>query len=102
MPPPDSPFSSVDEAMDMARAALGYLAQADAASLPTVVQARLLRQLERAESHTTAARAKILYAFTAQQGYTDDGHGGPHPWLTWQTRVTAKAASGVIGWMRVL
>ena len=30
-------FASVDEAMDTARAALGYLAQADCASLPTVL-----------------------------------------------------------------
>jgi hypothetical protein len=95
-------FTSVDEAMDTACAALGYLAQADCASLPTVVQARLLRQLERAESRHTAARAKVLTAFTAQRGYTDDGHGGPRPWLTWQTRITTGAASGAIGWMRRL
>ncbi|MGH3407394.1 MAG: hypothetical protein ACRDRJ_33565, partial [Streptosporangiaceae bacterium] len=95
-------FASVDEAMDMARAALGYLAQADAASLPAVTQARLLRELERAGSQHTAARARVLTAFTAQGGYADDGHGGPHPWLAWQTRVTARAASGAIGWMRRL
>ena len=76
--------------------------QADAASLPAVTQARLLRELERAGSQHTAARARVLTAFTAQGGYADDGHGGPHPWLAWQTRVTAKAASGSIGWMRRL
>ena len=105
MPPlnqPGTSFATADEAMDMVRAGLSFLAQADAAGLPGVTQARLLRELERAESQHTAARAKILHAFTAQDGYTHDGHGGPHPWLTWQTRVTAKAASGVIGWMRVL
>ncbi|HEX3492379.1 MAG TPA: DUF222 domain-containing protein, partial [Streptosporangiaceae bacterium] len=95
-------FTSADEAMDAVRAGLGYLAQADAASLPTVVQARLLRELERAESQHTAARARVLSAFTAQGGYTDDGHGGPRPWLAWQTRVTTLAASGAIGWMRRL
>jgi hypothetical protein len=95
-------FASVDDAMDMACAALGYLAQADCASLPAVVQARLLRQLERAESRHTAARARVLSAFTAQGGFTDDGHGGPRPWLAWQTRVTTGAASGAIGWMRRL
>ncbi|HEX3491861.1 MAG TPA: hypothetical protein VHU92_21120, partial [Streptosporangiaceae bacterium] len=73
----EASFSSVDEAMDMARAALGYLAGADCAALPTVVQARLLRELERAESQHTAARARVLSAFAAQGGYTDDGHGGP-------------------------
>jgi hypothetical protein len=54
---PDASFESVDEAMDMVRAGLGYLARADAASLPAVVQARLLRELERAESQHTAAAA---------------------------------------------
>ena len=101
-PPPDASFASVDEAMDTARAALGYLAGADVASLPAVTQARLLRELERPGSQHTAARARVLTAFTAQGGYADDGHGGSHPWLAWQTRVTAKAASGSIGWMRRL
>ena len=102
MTAPDDSFASVDEAMDQVRSGLAYLARADAASLPTVVQGRLLRELERAESQHTAARARVLSAFTAQGGYTDDGHGGPRPWLTWQTRVTTGAASGAIGWMRRL
>ena len=38
----------------------------------------------------------------SQGAYADDGHGGPHPWLAWQTRVTARAASATIGWMRRL
>ena len=38
---PAASFGSVDEAMDTARAALGYLARADVASLPAVTQARL-------------------------------------------------------------
>ena len=41
--------------MDTVRAALGYLAAAEVASLPAVTQARLLRELERAESQHTAA-----------------------------------------------
>ncbi len=102
MTAPAASFRSVDEAMDTARAAVGYLAGADAASLPAVTQARLLRELERLGSQHTAARARVLTAFTAQGGYADDGHGGPHPWLAWQTRVTARAASGAIGWMRRL
>ena len=99
---PAASFSSVDEAMDLVRAGLGYLAQQDVASLPTVTQARLLRELERAESQHTAARARVLSVFDGQWGFRDDGHGGPHPWLTWQTRVTGKAASGAVGWMRRL
>jgi hypothetical protein len=99
---PIASFASADEAMDTAQAALGYLARLEVASLPTVTQARLLRELERAESKHTAARARILAVFDGQWGFRDDGHGGPHPWLTWQTRVTGKAASGAIGWMRRL
>ena len=67
-----------------------------------MVQARLLCELERAESQRTAVRAKVLTAFTAQAGYTDDGHGSPRPWLTRQTRITTAAGSEAIGWMRRL
>ncbi len=88
--------------MDLVRAGLGYLARADVASLPAVTQARLLREYERAQSQHTAGRVRALSAFTAQGAYADDGHGGPHPWLAWQTRVTARAASATIGWMRRL
>ena len=40
-------FASVGEAMDMARAALGYLAAADATQLAAETQAECLRVLER-------------------------------------------------------
>ncbi|MGH3404774.1 MAG: DUF222 domain-containing protein, partial [Streptosporangiaceae bacterium] len=100
--PPGTSFTSADEAMDTARAALGYLAGLEVASLPTVTQARLLRELERAGSQHTAARARVLSAFAGQCGYQDDGHGGPHSWLAWQTRVSARAASGAMAWMRRL
>ncbi len=96
------PPATADEAMDMVRAGLSFLARCDTAELPTVTQARLLRELERAESQHTAARARVLSVFDGQWGFRDDGHGGPHPWLTWQTRVTGKAASGAIGWMHRL
>jgi hypothetical protein len=64
--PPDASFGSVDEAMDTARAALGYLARADAASLPAVTQAWLQREYERAQSQHTAGRARVLTAFSAR------------------------------------
>ena len=41
-------------------------------------------------------------AFTAQRGFEDDGQGSARMWLTWQTRVTAGAARGTVGWMRRL
>ena len=95
-------FQSADEAMDTAHAALDYLARLEVASLPTVTQAQLLRELERAESKHTAARARILSVFNSQCGYRDDGHGGPHSWLAWQTRVSARAASGAMAWVHRL
>ena len=69
-----------------------YLAAADTASLTTGEQADCLRALARAESMHTAARARVLYAFTAQAGYEDDGHGSPRTWLKWQTQASGGAA----------
>src|SRR5690242_2736672 len=94
--------ANVAEALSMLDRALGALATADASSLPTPVQAHALRALERAEACHTAARAQILAAFTAQDGYEDDGQGSARMWLTWQTRVTRVAAAGAVGWARRL
>src|SRR5215472_11840782 len=90
------------EAAAMARAALGWLAAADAASLTLAEQAECLRALEQAGSMHTAARARVLAAFIAQGGYEDDGHGSAKTWLAWQTRVTRGAAGGALGWARRL
>ncbi|MGN6172271.1 MAG: hypothetical protein ACTHPS_04895 [Streptosporangiaceae bacterium] len=90
--------ATVDEALAMLDRALAMLTAADAALLP----ARALRALERAEARHTAARARMLAAFSAQGGYEDDGHGGARVWLRWQTRVTKGAAAGAVGWMRRL
>jgi hypothetical protein len=90
------------QAVAMARAALAWLAGADAGALTTAEQADCLRGLEQAESARTAARASVLAAFRASDGYRDDGHGSARTWLAWQTRITAGAASGAMGWMRRL
>jgi Domain of unknown function (DUF222)/HNH endonuclease len=94
--------SNVADALAMLNRALAALNAADAASMPTAVQAQALRALERAEASHTAARAQILAAFTAQDGYEDDGQGSARMWLTWQTRVTRAAAAGAVGWARRL
>ena len=102
---PSSPAggpSSAGEALGMVLAGLGWLAHADAASVPAAVQAECLRGLERAQSVYTAARGRVLAAFTAQGGYEDDGQGSPRTWLTWQTRVTRPAASAALASMRSL
>jgi hypothetical protein len=86
--------ASVSGALVMLDRALAVLAGADAGSLPTEVQAQALRGLERAEARHTAARAQILAAFTAQDGFEDDGQGSARGWLRWQTRVTGPPQPG--------
>jgi hypothetical protein len=92
----------VGEAVDLVLAGLGWLARADLASVPVAVQADVLRELERAASVHTAARAAALSAFDAAAGYEDDAQRSPRTWLRWQTQVTGAAASGSVGWMRRL
>jgi hypothetical protein len=98
---PQQPVS-VGAALVTLERALDALNAADVASVPASVQAQALRALERAEAKHTAARARMLAAFTAQDGYEDDGHGSARMWLRWQTRVTKAAAAGAVGWMRRL
>ena len=51
-------FTSVGEAIEMARAALGYLAAADAAQLAAETQAACLRGLEQTDAVAAAARRR--------------------------------------------
>ncbi len=84
----------------MALAGLGWLARADAVSLPASALAECLRDLERTQSIYTAARARVLSAFDARRGYEADGQASPRTWLTWQTRITRPAACAAIASMR--
>ena len=94
--------SSTAQALAMARAGLGYLSGCDAASLGTPVLAEALIGLEQAEAQHTAARARMLAAFSAQQGHHADGQYGPAAWLRAFTRVTNGAATGAVKWARRL
>jgi Domain of unknown function (DUF222)/HNH endonuclease len=96
------PPADVSEALVMLDRALDALNNADAGSLPVVAQAEMLRALGTAEAKQTAARARVLAAFTDQDGYEDDGHGSARMWLKWQTRITPGAAAGAVGWARRL
>jgi len=78
-------FASVSEAMDMVRAGLSFLAAADAAQLPDATLAEALTGLEQTDAIATAARAWLLAAFTARQGYADDGDYSPRAWLIHKT-----------------
>ena len=101
-PQPVSGPQSVTEATAMALAGLRFLCDADVTDLPASVQADVLRDLERALSMHTAARTAVLSAFSAQEGYADDGQGSARTWLTWQTRISRSAASAAMASMRRL
>jgi hypothetical protein len=95
-------FAGSAQALAATRAGLSWLSRADVAELPASELAGCLRELERAESALTAARASVLGAFTARAGQAEDGHGSARTWLAWQTRITKAAAAGAVGWARQL
>jgi hypothetical protein len=86
--------------MDMARAALGYLAAADAAQLAAAELAGYLQTLEQTDAISTAARASFLAAFTARQGYCEDADYSPRAWLIHKTGITKGAAVGHTAWAK--
>jgi hypothetical protein len=95
VPPP----ATTAEALDMLRAAMGYLNAADATAMVTDEQARCLQALEQATAMGTAARASILGAFTASQGYSADADYSPRAWLINRTGITKGAAVGHTAWV---
>ena len=86
-------ISSETGALQMLKSALAYLATADPTQVPAAIQAQCLIVLEQADAMSTAARARYLAAFTAAQGYREDGDYSARSWLMNHTRVT-KAAAG--------
>jgi hypothetical protein len=86
--------------MDMVLAGLRYLAANDATALGARAQAECLYGLEQAGAVATAARARILAAFTAGQGYSEDADYSPASWLIHRTRITKGAARGHVSWAR--
>ena len=93
-------FASASQALDVARAALGYLAAADATELTVAEQAGCLQGLEKLNSAAVAARTSILGAFTADQGYAEDGDYSPRSWLMHRTGITHGAAVSHTAWMK--
>jgi hypothetical protein len=88
------------EAVDMVLTGLRHLAVGDPTALAAQVQAECLHAFEQADAISTAARARILAAFTAGQGYSADAYYGPTSWLIHRTRITKGAARGHLGWAR--
>ena len=84
----------------MLRTAMGYLAAADPTAMSAQAQAECLHTLEQLDAVDTAARARILAAFTAGHGYAEDADYSPASWLIHRTRITKGAARGHLGWAR--
>ena len=93
-------FASSSEAMEVACAALGYLASSDATEMAAEEQAGCLQRLERAASVVAAARASMLGAFTAGKGYSADADYSPRAWLIHKTGITRAAAVSYTAWAR--
>jgi len=98
--PAPAPPASTSQALGMLTSAMSYLAAAEATQMPAAEQAQCLTALERADAVGTAARASILAAFTAAQGYREDGDYSPRSWLIHRTRVTRATAADHAGWAR--
>jgi len=93
--------ASVADALEQAKSGLGYLAEADWASLPGQVQRDALEALAHLQTRHVAARTGALAAFDAGNGYRFDGCAGAVPWLASVTRVSKTAAREQAGWLRV-
>jgi hypothetical protein len=91
---------SADEALDMLRSAIRYLAAADATEMTAQEQARCLRVLEQVNSAGTAARTSVLSAFASAQGHGADAEYSPRAWLIHKTGVTRGAAMACTAWVR--
>ncbi|MHB1593495.1 MAG: HNH endonuclease [Streptosporangiaceae bacterium] len=106
VPPPDRVATpapgSPTEAVALAEAGVGWVAGADPQEWTAAERADCLRGLERVEAALTAARARVLAAFSAAADFEDDGHGSPRTWLKYQTRITGAAASAAVATMRRL
>jgi hypothetical protein len=93
-------ITSETDALQMLKSALAYLAAADPTQVPAEVQAECLIVLEQADAMSTAARARYLAAYTAAQGYREDGDYSIRSWLMQHTRVTKGTAVEHGGWSR--
>src|SRR5947209_20190070 len=89
---------SPEEALGMLRAAMGYLAAADATAMAAETQAQCLRTLEQLHAIETAARASVLGALASTRAGAADL--SPRAWLVRETGVTTGAATGHAAWAR--
>ncbi|MBV9206736.1 MAG: hypothetical protein JO037_15400, partial [Actinobacteria bacterium] len=85
--------TSMSEALGMLQAAIGFVADADAAQMPTTALAECLRSLEQADAVGAAARGRVLAAFDAKDGHLTDGQRTARTWLVHSLRVTRGQAA---------
>jgi hypothetical protein len=88
------------DAIGMYLTSLRYLATADLAALAAQAQAECLQAFEQGDAISAAARARVLAAFTAGHGYSEDADYSATSWLIHRTRVTKGAARAHLGWAR--
>src|ERR1700759_1726132 len=93
-------FASATEALEVARAGLRFVAQADATAMTAAERAECLRGLEKADAVATAARSSVLGAFGPGQDYADDGGYSSFSWLRHRTQGTRGAAGEHTGWAK--
>src|SRR5690349_20359491 len=93
-------FASAGEALEVAFAALGYLAGTDAAGMAAEEQAGCLQRLERVTSVVAATRSSVLGAFTAGKGYSADADYSPRAWLIHKSGITRAAAVSYTAWAK--
>jgi Domain of unknown function (DUF222) len=91
---------SADQALEMLRSAMSYLAAADATAMTPEEQARCLRVFEQVTAVGTVARTSVLSAFIAGRGFSADADYSPRAWLIHKTRVTKAAAVAYTAWTR--
>jgi Domain of unknown function (DUF222) len=92
--------AGVAEALEMVRAGLRFVAEADATQMTVAEQAKCLLGLERANSVAVAARTSVLGAFNAKQGYAEDGDYSSCSWLRYRTQVTQGTSVGHTAWVK--
>src|ERR1700691_684444 len=95
-------FTSVHEALETLISAMKYINTSDATQMSTEMQAECLQTFERLDAAENVARSRVLGAFTAAQGYCEDGDYSVTAWLIHKTRVTKAVAVCHVGWTRRL
>jgi hypothetical protein len=84
---------SVSEALAAMETLAGFLADADAAALPTEVLAQGLQGMERVDGVLAAARGQFAAAFDAKDGHLADGQKTAGAWFVHVLRVTRGQAA---------